>query len=149
VRSFATATTERDSDAALLIPRSVGLDRALTLRVAEDVERQEQFVDHRLVLVRRVDADRRDLAAALLKLVVFPGIAHELPVAVRSPIASVEDQHLCRTLERVTELPELPVFVPCCEEGCSRTYVHLGSAPRVTSALGLILSLPVTALCGP
>src|SRR5262245_24444346 len=81
-------------DAALLIPDSVRFDGQFTLGVAKNVERQEQFLNHRLVLFRRVDADRSDVSPALLELAVLPGIAHELPIAVRSPVASIENQHL-------------------------------------------------------
>jgi hypothetical protein len=61
--------------------------------VAKEVERKIEFVHHISIATRRVDADAGNSDTAFLELFVIPGKADQLPVAVRSPIASVEDKH--------------------------------------------------------
>jgi len=44
-------------------------------------------------VARRIDADADELDSAPLELLVVPSKADQLPVAVRSPVAPVEDEH--------------------------------------------------------
>jgi hypothetical protein len=57
------------------------------------VEGEIEFVHHSSIATRRIDADACNSDTAILELFVIPGKADQLPVAVRSPIASVEDEH--------------------------------------------------------
>jgi hypothetical protein len=57
------------------------------------VEGEIEFLDHSSIATRRIDADASYSDTAILELFVIPGKADQLPVAVRSPIASVEDKH--------------------------------------------------------
>jgi hypothetical protein len=57
------------------------------------VEGEIEFVHHSSIATRRIDADASNPDTAILELFVIPGEADQLPVAVRSPIASVEDKH--------------------------------------------------------
>jgi hypothetical protein len=43
-------------------------------------------------VARRIDADADELDSAPLELLVVPSKADQLPVAVRSPVAPVEDE---------------------------------------------------------
>jgi hypothetical protein len=44
-------------------------------------------------VARRIDADADELDSAPLELLVVPSKADQLPVAVRSPVTPVEDEH--------------------------------------------------------
>jgi hypothetical protein len=61
--------------------------------VAKEVEGEIEFVHHSSIATRRIDADASNSDTAILELFVIPGKADQLPVAVGSPIASVEDEH--------------------------------------------------------
>jgi hypothetical protein len=62
-------------------------------RVAEEVDREIQLLSHGSVVARRIDADADELDFAPLELLVVPDKADQLPAAVRSPVAPVEDEH--------------------------------------------------------
>jgi hypothetical protein len=61
--------------------------------IAEKVEGKIKFVDHNSIAARRVDANAGYSDFAFLELFIIPGKANQLPVAIRSPVTSVEDEH--------------------------------------------------------
>src|SRR5215203_1676338 len=61
--------------------------------VAKEVEGEIEFLHHSSIATRRVDAEASNSDTAIFELFVIPGKADQLPVAVRSPVASVEDEH--------------------------------------------------------
>jgi hypothetical protein len=79
-------------NAFLIIPQTAAIGD-VAFGVAEEREGEIEFLYHRGVTTRRVDADAREPNPALLELLVIPGKADQLPIAVRSPVASVEDKH--------------------------------------------------------
>ena len=58
-----------------------------------------------------VDADAGEPNPALLELLVVPGKADQLPVAVRSPVASVEDEHQGSFGKLVAQIEGLSLLV--------------------------------------
>jgi hypothetical protein len=75
------------------------------------VEGQIELVDHRSIATRRVDADGGNPDFALLEIFVIPGEADQLPVAVSSPITSVEDEHQGTFGKLAAQIERLSVFV--------------------------------------
>ena len=69
---------------------AVRLDGLLDSRV---VLADQFLVTYRGVAARRIDADPGQPGTASFELIVIPGVADQLPVAVRSPVAPVEDEH--------------------------------------------------------
>ena len=61
--------------------------------ITEEVEGEIEFVDHNSIATRRVDTDAGNFNSAVLEFFVIPGKADQLPIAVRSPVASVEGEH--------------------------------------------------------
>jgi hypothetical protein len=59
----------------------------------------------------RVDADTGEPNPALLELCVIPGKADQLPIAVRSPIAPVEDKHQGTLSEFAAQIEGLSLFI--------------------------------------
>ena len=101
----------RQGDPASFIPDAIPFDYVVTFRVTDDGVGQQQFLDHGLVLLRRVYGDADDLSSAPGDLVVLPGKAHGLPIAVRSPIAPIEEQQLRTPGEGVSETPCATILV--------------------------------------
>jgi hypothetical protein len=58
-----------------------------------------------------VDADAGEPNPALLELVAVPGKADQLPIAVRSPVASVEDEHQGSFGKLATQVEGLSLLV--------------------------------------
>ena len=81
------------------------------LWVAKEVEGEIEFLHHSSITTRRVDADASNSDTAILELFVIPGKADQLPVAVRSPIASVEDEHQGTTGKLAAQVERLHLFV--------------------------------------
>jgi hypothetical protein len=82
----------RPRDLAVGVPDAVTL-ADVAVGIGEQRVGQEQFLDQRLILLRRVDRNAVDLGSGIRERFVCPGIADQLPVAVRSPVAAVEDEH--------------------------------------------------------
>lgn len=79
--------------------------------IAEEVEGEIEFVDHSSIATRRVDADAGDSAFTLLEFFITPGKADQLPIAVRSPVTSVEDEHQGTFDKLAAQIERLSVFV--------------------------------------
>jgi hypothetical protein len=79
--------------------------------IAEEVEGEIEFVDHSSIATRRVDADAGDSAFTLLEFFIIPGKADQLPIAVRSPVTSVEDEHQGTFDKLAAQIERLSVFV--------------------------------------
>ena len=75
------------------------------------MEGQIKFVDQRSIATRRVDADAGDPDFALLEIFIIPGEADQLPIAVRSPVTSVEDEHQGTFGKLAAQIERLSVFV--------------------------------------
>jgi hypothetical protein len=58
-----------------------------------------------------MDADADEPDSALLELLIVPGKADQLPVAVRSPVAPVEDEHQGTLGVPPAQLEGIPPFV--------------------------------------
>src|SRR3712207_9002816 len=90
--------------AIFFVPQAVVFDQ-FAPRVAQEREGEQELPHHPCVVFRWVHAYTRDLRPAPLELLVLPGVADQLPVAVRSPVSSVEDEHHRPDLELTGEPP--------------------------------------------
>ena len=79
--------------------------------IAEKVKGEIKFVDHNSIATRRVDADAGNSDVALFEFFIIPGKADQLPIAVRSPIAPVEDKHQGTLGEFAAQIEGLPPLV--------------------------------------
>ena len=75
------------------------------------MEGEIKFVNHSSIATRRVDTDAGYSDFAFLKLFVIPGKADQLPVAVRSPVTSVEDEHQGSFDKLAAHIERLSLFV--------------------------------------
>ena len=81
----------RDSHAFLVVPQIAAFGEVAS-SIAQERKGETELLDHRHVVGWWVHAYTHDPRPALLELFVLPGVAGQLPVAVRSPVASVEDE---------------------------------------------------------
>src|SRR5260370_26789103 len=81
-------------NSSLAVPESERLDGQFSLRIAQQIKRKQELVDHGAVLFGRVDRDAVDTDTVPLKGRDLPGKADQLPVAVGSPVPSVKDQKI-------------------------------------------------------
>ena len=79
--------------------------------IAEEVEGEIKFVDHNSIATRRVDADAGNSDSAFLEFFIIPGKADQLPIAVRSPVTSVEDEHQWSLGKLAAQIERLSLFV--------------------------------------
>ena len=79
--------------------------------IAKEVEGEIEFLDHSSIATRRIDADASYSDTAILELFVIPGKADQLPVAVRSPVASVEDKHQGTISKLSAQVERFSLFV--------------------------------------
>jgi hypothetical protein len=79
--------------------------------IAKEVEGEIKFVHHRSIASRRVDADTDNCDSVLLELFIIPGKADQLPVAVGSPVAPVEDEHQGTIGKLAAQVEGLSLFV--------------------------------------
>jgi hypothetical protein len=79
--------------------------------ITEEVEGEIKFVDYSSIATWRVDADAGNPDFALLEFFIIPGKADQLPIAVRSPVTSVEDEHQGSFDKRAAQIERLSVFV--------------------------------------
>src|SRR5260370_26679578 len=101
----------RLGDAALAVgPNAPFLDHA-AVRVTEQRKWEQQLVDHLAVVLNWVDRNSRQAHALLNKSVPASCIRGQLPVAVGSPIAAVEDEHHRPARQVVGEAPSLALVV--------------------------------------
>src|SRR5262245_61255842 len=95
--------------AAVLHPYAPVFDHA-TLRVAEQRKWQEQLVDHGPVVVDRIDRDPGEADRRLGEAFPVACVRGKLPVAVGSPVSSIEDKQdgsLCKVIGK----PPGPAFM--------------------------------------
>jgi len=76
-------------NAFLIIPQIAELYK-LPSWIAKEVEGELKFVHHSTIATWRIDFDACNSDTAFLELFIIPSKADQLPVAVRSPVASVE-----------------------------------------------------------
>jgi hypothetical protein len=79
--------------------------------IAEKVKGEIKFVDHNSIATRRVDADAGNSDVALFEFFIIPGKADQLPIAVRSPVTSVEDEHQGTVGKLAAQIERLSLFV--------------------------------------
>jgi len=79
--------------------------------IAKEVEGEVKFVHHTSIATRRVDADAGNSDFAFLEIFIIPGKADQLPVAVRSPVTSVEDEHQRSFDKLAAQIERLSLFV--------------------------------------
>ena len=79
--------------------------------IAKEMEGEIKFVNHSSIATRRVDTDAGYSDFAFLKFFIIPGKADQLPVAVRSPVASVEDKHQGTISKRAAQVERFSLFV--------------------------------------
>src|SRR5260370_8420411 len=79
-------------NSSLAVPQSERLDGHFSLRIAQQIKRKQELVDHGAVLFGRVDRDAVDTDTVPLKGRDLPGKPDQLPVAVRPP-APPADAH--------------------------------------------------------
>jgi len=75
------------------------------------VEREIKFLDHSSIATWRVDADAGYSDVAFLEFFIIPGKADQLPIAVRSPVTSVEDEHQRSFDKLAAHIERLSAFV--------------------------------------
>src|SRR5258708_4568729 len=80
-------------------------------RVTEQRKREQQLVDHRRVVLDGVGRDSGQAHALLRESVPAPCVRGQLPVAVGSPIAAVEDEHDRPAGQMIGEAPSLALVV--------------------------------------
>ena len=85
-------------------------------------------------MVRWIYADPRDPEAPLLELFVTPGVADQLPVAVRSPVSPVEHEDQRPLLEPLAEVERPSLLVRQLE------VLHLLAVAQATARLGHFFS---------
>src|SRR5712692_1383262 len=86
------------------------LDHA-ALWVTKEREGKQQLVHHGSVLLDGIDRDSGEVHAFFDESVPSPCVRGQLPVAVRSPIAAIEDEQNRSTGEMVREAPSLALVV--------------------------------------
>lgn len=72
---------------------------------------EAELLDHGAITVHGIDTDADDLRASISELRILHGIAHELPIAVGSPVATVEDQNRRTGAERSAEAPRVSLLI--------------------------------------
>ena len=84
----------------------------LPFRIAEQGEEEIELLHHRSVAARGVYAYGCEPRPAFVELFVIPGVADQLPIAVRSPVSPVEDQDEWSLFELLREVegPSLLVW---------------------------------------
>jgi hypothetical protein len=92
------------------IPHAEALNQG-TLCIAQEGEGEDELLDHGRVVRDGVDTDPHDLRSAALKLLTVPGIADQLPIAVWSPVTTVEDQHSRSAAQPLPQDPGIPLLV--------------------------------------
>jgi len=114
----------------VFVPHAVGLDHG-TLRVTQQREWQQQLVDHREVVVDRVDRDSH--CADPLGQKAIPGscVRGQLPVAVWSPIAAIEDEDERPARQVIGESPAATLVIRQLEV---RQAAHASAAEGVTGS---------------
>src|SRR5215203_155694 len=95
---------------AIVVPQAAKAGE-LPFGVAKQGERELEFPYQPGVMGRRVDADAGDLDPPFLELFKLPGVAGELPVAVRVPVAAVEDEHHRSQLQLAREAPGIILLI--------------------------------------
>jgi hypothetical protein len=79
--------------------------------IAKEVEGEIKFVHHSTIATWRIDADACNSDTASLELFIIPGKADQLPVAVRSPVASVEYKHQGTISKLAAQIEGFSLFV--------------------------------------
>ena len=79
--------------------------------IAEEVEGKIKFVDHNRIATWWVDADAGNCDSAFLEFFIIPSKADQLPIAVRSPVTSVEDEHQGSFDKLAAQIEGLSLFV--------------------------------------
>ena len=79
--------------------------------IAKELEREIEFLHQSSIATRRIDADASNSDFAFLELFVIPGKADQLPVAVRSPVTSVEDEHQGTIGKLAAQVELLSLFI--------------------------------------
>jgi NAD(P)-dependent dehydrogenase (short-subunit alcohol dehydrogenase family) len=100
---------------ALLIPDFVPSNH-FAGRICQQGERKYQLLDHGAILTDPIHRDSVDLRVCCSERFKVPGVADQLPVAVRSPVTAVEDQYRGPPRRRKCNLAL--VFVGKAEVGC-------------------------------
>ena len=79
--------------------------------VAEERKGKAELLDHGAIADHSIEPDTDDLRASLSELSILHGIAHELPSAVGSPVATVKHQNDPTSAERRAEAPGLSLLI--------------------------------------
>ena len=102
-------------DAFVVVPETAWPDGAVSVRIREEREGEPELLRHRGVGADRIDRDSDDLGAGRPELPVAARQLHELAVAVRSPVAPVEDEDDGPELELLPQAERVAVLVVECE----------------------------------
>src|SRR6266849_2691177 len=111
----------RLGDASLAVSPHTPLLDHMALGITEQGKRQQQLLDHGAVVLDRIDRDRCQGYAPFDEAVPIACVRGQLPVAVGSPIAAVEDEQNRSAGEVVGETPGLAFVVRQLEVG---RYLH-------------------------
>src|SRR5216683_5573833 len=93
-----------------VVPYAPLLDHA-ALGITEQWERQQQLFHHRVIVLNGIDRDPGEAHALMVEAVPVPGVRGQLPVAVGSPIPSVEHEQDRAAGKVVGEAPGLAFLV--------------------------------------